>query len=371
MDKKLSGQLISDSYVQKSKLPQRTNMELDKTQIEQLRALIGCSDRIVITTHHNPDGDAIGSSLGLQHILSTMGVSSEVVTPNGIPEFLMWLPGAKNVTRYTRDRTKGSKLIQNAELLFCLDFNGYSRTELMKEELETSKAFKVLIDHHPNPQNGFNIAFSSTQVSSTAELVYEVATLLFGKNCLTKDAAECIFAGIMTDTGSFSYACNRPRTFAVASELLALGVKIDQQQSLIYNNFSEARMRMVGYCLAEKMKVFPKYKTAYIVLTIEEQKRFNHQIGDTEGLVNYPLSIKGIAFSALFIEREDFIKVSLRSRGTFPVNELSGKYYNGGGHTNAAGGKSFKPLDQTIAEFEQLIAQIDDERLMGYKNIYK
>lgn len=345
-------------------------MELDPTKLSELKALIGRSDRIVITTHHNPDGDAIGSALGLQHILHEMDHQCNVVTPNGIPEFLAWLPGAKNVTRYTRERAKASHLLQDAELMFCLDFNGYARTELMKNELSQSKAMKVLMDHHPDPENKFNMIFSCTTVSSTAELVYEVMTAIYGIQAVNKKAAECIYAGIMTDTGSFSYACNNPRTFEVASQLVAKGVRVDQQQSLIYNNFTETRMRMLGHCLEQKMKVMPLAHSAYIVLTREEQKRFNHQIGDTEGLVNYPLSIKGIAFSVLFVERDDFIKVSLRSRGGFAVNTIASEYYNGGGHPNAAGGKSFKPLDQTIAEFEELVNNLNDSQLLNYKNVY-
>lgn len=345
-------------------------MELDSRAIERLKLAINNANGIVITTHHNPDGDAIGSALGLQHALNSMGIVSNVVTPNGFPDFLAWLPGTKNVTRYTREKENASQLIQNAQLIFCLDFNSNSRTELMHEELDKASAIRVLIDHHPNPDSNFDVVFSSTEVSSTAELVFEVATALYGPQCINHNAAECLFTGIMTDTGSFSYACSHQRTFAIAGELIAKGVKVEQQQSLVFNNFSANRVRMVGHCLANKMKVMPKHKAAYITLSLDEQKQYNYQIGDTEGLVNYPLSIKGIAFSAIFVEREEFVKISLRSRGSFPVNEFANKYYNGGGHTNAAGGKSFKNLEETIAEFEKLVNEIDDDRLLNYKNIY-
>lgn len=346
-------------------------MQIDSSTIEKLRLAISNAKGIVITTHHNPDGDAMGSALGLQLALNNMGIESNVVTPNGFPDFLTWLPGSKNITKYTREKEKASELIQKAQLIFCLDFNTNSRTELMHAELDKAKATKVLIDHHPNPDSNFDIQFSSTEVSSTAELVFEVTTALYGLQCINHNAAECLFTGIMTDTGSFSYACSRQRTFAIAGELIAKGVKVEQQQSLVFNNFSANRIRMVGNCLANKMKVMPKHKAAYITLSLDEQKEYNYQIGDTEGLVNFPLSIKGIAFSAIFVEREEFVKISLRSRGSFPVNEFAKKYYNGGGHTNAAGGKSFKSFDETIAEFEKLVAEIDDERLLNYKNLYK
>lgn len=331
------------------------SLYFDIQLLEKVRELISNSKRIVITTHHNPDGDAIGSVLGFYHALKAVGIDSIAVTPNGFPDFLSWLPGQSAVIRYSQQKEMVADIISSADLIFCLDFNGFRRTETMEKLLAESTAKKVLIDHHPDPESFFDYSFSFTEVSSTAELVYEVVEKLYGNEPISKDAAECLYVGIMTDTGSFSYACSRKRTFEIAGELVNKGVKVDVVQGLVYNNFSSNRMKLLGYCLAEKMKVFTEYRAAYIWLSREELNRFSHQNGDTEGFVNYPLSIKGIVFSVLFMENDGFIKVSLRSRGAFPVNEFSKKYYNGGGHTNAAGGKAFMSMAEAILQFEELL----------------
>lgn len=343
-------------------------MELNINTIEALKEAIERSSKIVITSHFNPDGDAMGAALGLHHALAAIGTSSTVITPNGFPDFLAWMPGASSIIRYAKQQQQAGEALQNADLIFCLDFNSFGRTELMQHELEKSTAQKVLIDHHPDPESIFDIAISHTEVSSTAELIYEVICAMYGAELINSTIAKCLLTGIITDTGSFSYACNRQRTFAIAGKLVAQGVNIDQIQSLIYNNFTESRLKMLGHCLSQNMRVFTVYKSAYISLSLNEQKAFNYQIGDTEGIVNYPLSIRDIAFSVLFVEGLNHVKVSLRSRGQFPVNKLAQEYYNGGGHTNAAGGKSFKPLAETIAQFEELITKIQDERLLQYRN---
>ncbi len=336
-------------------------LQLDQNLLQELKSSILGSKNIIITTHHNPDGDAIGSVLGLYHALWEMGIGSTMVTPNGFPDFLTWLPESDKVIHFSKEKKRAQALLEQADLLFCLDFNGFGRVEDMSQTLEKSPAKKVLIDHHPDPESPFQLIISYTEVSSTAELVYEVVEQLFGPKAINTDSAVCLFTGIMTDTGSFSYACSRERTFQIAGKLIEKGVRVEQVQGLVYNNFSENRMRLLGFSLAERMKVIPEHKTAYIWLTRADLNQFKHQVGDTEGFVNYPLSIKGIVFSVLFTENDGFVKVSLRSRGDFAVNRFSQLYYQGGGHKNAAGGKSFKSMGETIEEFEELLAKHSQE----------
>jgi bifunctional oligoribonuclease and PAP phosphatase NrnA len=319
------------------------------------------TNRIVITSHHNPDGDAIGSVLALYHLLSNMGISSTIVIPNEIPEFLAWLPGTNSAIRYSKQKEKAKKIIFDAEVLFALDYNGPSRLEDMSRAFIDSKAKKILIDHHPDPENAFDWTFSETKASSTAELIYEFACLIGSEHHIDKNCAECIFTGIMTDTGSFSYACSNPRTFEIVSKLISLGVEIEKIQQKVYNNFSADRMKLLGHSLLSNMKVFPEYRAAYISLTRDELKKFNYKIGDTEGLVNYPLSIKNIIFSALFIENSNHVKVSLRSVGNFPANKISEQYFNGGGHLNAAGGKSFASMNDTEKVFMEILSLYKDD----------
>jgi len=319
------------------------------------------ANRIVLTTHHNPDGDAIGSMLGLWHILEQVGIHSIAVAPNSFPDFLSWMPGSDTILRFSSSRQKVREVLAGADIIVCLDYNGFSRTEDMESLFSASSAKKILIDHHPQPENTFDLSISVVEVSSTSELVFELATEIFGLKTLNPDAATCLYAGIMTDTGSFSYACSRGRTLEIAGMLVDSGAVVERIQSLVYNNFSADRMKLLGYCLCEKMKVFQEYHAACIWLTREELKRFNHQMGDTEGFVNYPLSIKGIIFSVIFVENDSYVKVSLRSRGSFSVNEFARKYYNGGGHLNAAGGKSFQPIEATLTGFEQLLHQHSHE----------
>jgi len=332
-------------------------LQIVKSLLNDLKRAIDCSRSIVITTHHNPDGDAIGSVLGLYHVLKAKGINAHMVTPNGFPDFLGWLPDADKIVHYSRNKKGVEDLLTNADLLFCLDFNGFKRVEDMAEALEKSPAKRVLIDHHPEPESPFHISISYTEVSSTAELVYEVVEQLYGEKAITYESAVSLYTGIMTDTGSFSYACSRERTFAIAGKLIAKGVIVEEVQGLVYNNFSETRMRLLGYSLAERMKVYPEHRAACIWLTRSDLNRFKHQIGDTEGFVNYPLSIKGIIFSVLFTENDGFVKVSLRSRGNFAANTFSKLYYQGGGHKNAAGGKAFMSMDEVVKQFEELIAK--------------
>jgi len=319
------------------------------------RQLLHNSGRVVLTTHHNPDGDALGSLLGMHFILNEIGVASSMLVPNSFPEFLAWLPGANNIIIHSKQRDLAESLLNEADLVVSLDYNGARRLEDMAEPFERSKGRRVLVYHHPNPESPFDIEFSYINVSSTAELVYELGCALLGDKPISYNAAVNIFVGIMTDTGSFSFAIPSPRTFEISGKLVEVGVNVEDIQRQVYSTFSEGRMRLLGFALSEKMKVFPQHRAAFISLSKEEMKRFNYSIGDTEGLVNYPLSVKGIVFSALFTENSSFIKVSLRSKGNFSVNEFCSKHFNGGGHRNAAGGKSFVSLTDTETYFEKLL----------------
>lgn len=312
---------------------------------------------ICIVVHTNPDGDAIGSALGFFSVLNGLGYEhAKVVAPNAYASFLHWMPGNDQVIIASEEPAIASAAIANANLLFCLDFNGLSRAEQLESDLANSKAIKIMIDHHPQPEKGFDLVFSDTGVSSTAELVYEVITALGHEDAIDLDAAQCLYAGIVTDTGSFSFSCNNPRTYEITARLIGKGVDGAHIQRLIYNTYSAQRMRLLGFCLSEKLVVLEKHHTAYISLTKDEMQRFDHQEGDTEGIVNYALSIAGICMAALFVEKDDCIKISLRSTDPVDVNQFARAHYNGGGHKNAAGGKSFADMHNTLMKFEVLVS---------------
>jgi len=311
--------------------------------------------KIAIITHVNPDGDAIGSSLGLYNVLIQEKHDVTVITPNGYPSFLAWLPACGNILTDEKQHDQVSKVLMEADVIFCLDFNDLKRMDSIADVYTAAKAPKILVDHHLEPTCFTDILISTQKTSSTSEIVYELVSALGKKNLITKDVAECLYVGIATDTGSFSYACNNSRTFEVAAELIKLGIDAEHIHRLVYDTYSEDRMRLLGYCLSEKLKVLPKYQTAYISLTKEDLDKFNYQIGDTEGVVNYALSIDGITMAALFMERDGTIKVSMRSKGNASVNEICRKYFSGGGHHNAAGGNSDLSMAETLEGFEKLL----------------
>jgi bifunctional oligoribonuclease and PAP phosphatase NrnA len=324
---------------------------LEGDQIIALKEFLAERSKIVITTHVNPDGDAIGSTLGLYHFLKDMGHEVFPIVPNEYPKFLHWLPGNKEIIDHSRHKNRADKIISEADFIFMLDYNDAKRNDI---NLGT-KAKKILIDHHPYPSLKADFLISTTKASSTAELIYEFIQAVDGLKYIDKTVATCIYTGIMTDTGCFSYNSSRTRTFEIVSKLLNYAIEKDEIYGHVYDNFSSDRIRLLGYCLNEKMQVFPEYKTALISINREEQKRYNFMTGDSEGFVNYPLSIKDIRFSAFFMERKDKIKISFRSRGNFPVNIFSEKHFSGGGHANASGGESALPLEETIKKFIDLL----------------
>lgn len=305
---------------------------------------------IVIITHHNPDGDAIGSALGLYHILRSQSKKVSVLVPNHLPEFLQWMPGFSEVRYYKNESAAVCKILGEAALVFMLDFNSPGRLGKMEECLKNITCPVALIDHHPNPEVEAEICISFTEVSSTAELVYEAAEAAGWLGDLNYDAAICLFTGILTDTISFTVNASRPRTFEIAAALLRFGIPKEEINRLVFNTFSENRMRLMGHVLANNMVVLPQYKTAFITLSLEEAKKYCFQTGDSEGFVNYPLYIKGIIFSAFIMERRDHVKLSFRSRGNFAVNTLMEQHFSGGGHLNAAGGEVFGRTLQEVTD---------------------
>jgi phosphoesterase RecJ-like protein len=318
---------------------------------------------IVIITHFNPDGDAIGSSLGLYHYLNNENYNVSVLIPNSSPQFLHWLPGNDKILVFDDKPDKCKSLINEAELIVYLDFNVLDRTQGMEKFLNTLKTNKILIDHHPDPENFADVIISTTNVSSTSELLYNFLVAIGGEEKIDKAISECLYTGIMTDTGSFSYNSSSPDTYFIVSRLIENGIDKDKIYWNVYDNYSADRMRLLGYCLNQKMKVLPEYATAYISISKDELERFNYQSGDSEGFVNYPLSIKNIVFSVIFIEHESHIKISFRSKGDFYANRFATENFNGGGHRNAAGGYSESSLEETLEAFERALQEYQDELL--------
>ena len=295
------------------------------------------ADKIVIVTHVSPDGDAIGSSLGLFHFLESQEKTVNVIVPNAFPDFLRWMPGAKDIIRYDKYTEFADKLINEADVICCLDFNALSRIDAIADAVANSPARKMMIDHHLNPEEFCKIIISHPGISSTSELIFRLICRLGYFGDITKEGAECIYTGMMTDTGGFTYNSNDREIYYIISELLSKGIDKDDIYRKVYNTYSEGRLRLMGYVLYDKMQVFPQFNAALIWLTKEEQNKFQYVKGDTEGFVNIPLSIKNIIFSVFLREdtEKNMIKISLRSVGTFPCNKVAAEFFNGGGHLNA------------------------------------
>ncbi len=328
-------------------------MEIEtlKYRLNQLEQYIEQSERILLTTHVNPDGDAVGSMLAVYHYLEAKGVKCKMLVPGKIPSFLVWMEGCNKIIVGEQRHRKAVTVIENASLIICIDFNALQRTAGYSELIRQSTAKKILIDHHPQPEPEFDLVFSDTEFSSTAELVYRMIEISGDTALVDSKIAVPLYVGIMTDTGSFSFSCNRPDTFRVAASLIEAGVDAEKVHRRVFDTYSENRMRLLGFCLSEKLIVLNDYATAYISLSAHELEHFGYVEGDNEGLVNFPLSIRNVVLSVLFIEREDKIRLSFRSKGNFSVNEFARKHFNGGGHRNAAGADSVLSLDEAISYF--------------------
>jgi len=327
----------------------------------KLRKVLTAPLRVVLLSHVNPDGDAIGSMLGLYHFLKKRGCTVNMAVPNEIPQFLTWMKGAEQIFDFRGQRQQVEDEFEKADLVFCLDFNDPDRLAGIKDIFEKTDVLKILIDHHPNPADFTDHQISVPSASSTAELIHRFIVDLDGEESIDLAIAEGLFVGIMTDTGCFSFNSSEPGTYQVVSGLLMAGIDKDRIYSLVYDNYTEERMRMLGYSLREKMVVLPEHRTAYIYLNRAELEQFKHLSGDTEGFVNYPFSIKDIRVTALFLEKKNHVKISFRSKGNFSINHLARNHFKGGGHHNAAGGESGDSLEDTLKKFESLIAEYSHE----------
>jgi phosphoesterase RecJ-like protein len=324
-----------------------------------LSELLSTPKRIAIIPHRSPDGDAMGSTLALYHFLLKLDHQASVISPNEFPGFLDWLPSAETVLVYENDKENTTKILQEAELIFTLDFNALHRTGEMEHVLNKLKAIFIMIDHHQSPDDFAKFTYSDTSFGSTCEMIYNFILQLGKKELIDKTIANCIYTGILTDSGSFRFPKTTGTTHRIIADLIDLGAENTTIPTLLFDNNSYDRLQLLGRAL-QNMKVFPEYKTTYISLSQEELDAFHYVKGDTEGIVNYGLTIKGIVFAAIFIEHKDenIVKISFRSQGDFDVNQFARAHFNGGGHINAAGGKSNLTLKDTIAKFEQLITQI-------------
>jgi phosphoesterase RecJ-like protein len=324
---------------------------------KQLSELFSTSENIIIICHINPDGDSVGAQLALYHYFKSKGKNVSLLAPNNLQEFLKWMDGAELINIFIRDRRKGRMLIEQADLIIMLDFNQADRLGEAENSVIASTAKKVVIDHHLNPEDFADMMISDPSKCSTSELIHEVICEINGERFMNRSYAEALYVGIITDTGNFEHGSYSSRTFRIVADLLDTGILKERIINLIYNNFSSDRIRLQGFALNQRMVVLPEFRSAYIYLSKDDLKTYNHVKGDTEGFVNMPLSIKGINFSALFIEKDNFIKLSFRSKGKFPSNEFASQYFSGGGHLNASGGEYTDTLENTIAYFLKVLEE--------------
>ncbi len=331
---------------------------MDNLKLRKFKKLLNKSLNIVIVTHFNPDGDALGSSLALRQLLIRLGKKANVIVPNPYPEFLEWLPGSRTITVFTEKEKQTATLLKKADMIFALDFNAFKRLEKLGTLLETTTCAKVLIDHHQQPEPFADYKWHNVKATSTCELVYDFIADTGNLKLISKNIAACLYTGLMTDTGSFRYPAVNAKTHHILAHLLSTGIKPAEIHSAVYDNYSYDRLKMLGFALSEKLKIVPGLPVAYFTLSEKELEKFNHKKGDTEGLVNYPFAIKGIQITALFNEAKDYIKVSLRSKGKFDMNKFSRANFEGGGHINAAGGKSTASMEDTEARFIKAVKQL-------------
>ena len=337
-------------------------MSFSQKDVARVHEVLSTKPEVVIISHYNPDGDAVGSSLGLYNFFTRFGCKVTSILPNPFPNFLCWLPCSENILIASKQLKAARTLIREAQVLCVVDMNAPHRSgDDLKDAITESKAFKILIDHHIMPNIECDIKLSTPKTTSTCELVYEfLFRYLKKKEYLSKEIAECLYTGIITDTGSLSYACNRKRTYEILAQLVKQGIDCEQIHRNIYDNYSETRMRLLGHTLANRMKVMPECATSYTYLTKDDLKKFRFQPGDTEGFVNYGLSMEVVKFTAFFTERDNRIRVSFRSKGEIDASKFARDHFNGGGHHNAAAAYSYDTLENTIKKFENLVTEHKD-----------
>lgn len=341
---------------------------MEKVELQNLKLFLSTARNIVIVPHRNPDGDAMGSTLGLCKYLQKKGHTATVVSPNEYPDFLKWLPNSKNVLLFDKQNKQAKRAINSSDIIFLLDFNALHRVgNDMEQALEEYPNDFVMIDHHQQPDNIARYLYSDTSICSTAQMVYHFLELLDDVPMIDADIATCLYTGIMTDTGSFRFRSTTSTTHRIIADLIEKGAENDKIHSQVYDANSYNRLLLLGQALTN-LKALPEYKTAYITLSEDEKNAYGYQKGDTEGVVNYALSLKGINFAAIFIEdkEQQIIKISFRSKGSFSVNQFARNYFEGGGHDNAAGGKSDKNLEETVAYFVSLLPEYKEQLETSY-----
>ena len=335
--------------------------------LSELFSLLEQPKNVVITFHQKPDADAMGSALGLYHFLIQLGHTVVVISPTNWAGFLSWMPGCKKVLDYEMQTAKATAALDKAEWLFCLDFNTMDRTKKMADKLLLLSCIKILIDHHQEPQvDAFDYGVSDISKSSTAEMVYDFINASGNADKINEKVAECLYAGVMTDTGSFRFNSTTASSHKMVADLKERGLQHSRIHENLFDNFLESRFRFFGHVLLNRMDVFYEYNTALIVIPQSDLIKYNVKTGDTEGLVNFPLSIHGIKLAAIIIDRGDERKSSFRSKGDFDVNTFARKYFNGGGHFNAAGGKNAEPLEEVVRKFKLAIKE-NKEQLSSYQ----
>ncbi len=326
--------------------------------LEALKEGLAKPKHIVVTTHHKPDGDALGSSLAVYHWLKAKGHAVSVIVPSEFPAFLDWMPGRQDVSIYTENPVANDTAIAKADFIFCLDFNGLPRIHAMEAAVRNAPGTKIMIDHHLDPENFDDFRHWDSQAAASAQLVYDfIVNVMDDHGAITADIATCIYTGLMTDTGSFRFQTTTPVVHLIAADLIALGARNWEIHELVYNSYSESRLKFLGFCLLNRLEVIPAYRTALFSISRHDLNRFQITTGDTEGLVNYALAISGMKLAALIIDRTEQVKLSLRSVGDFPCNEVCKTHFNGGGHRNAAGGNSTEPLDKVVARFKSILPE--------------
>ena len=324
--------------------------------ITAIQELLSTPKKVAIIPHRSPDGDAMGSTLGLYHFLKQLNHQPVVIAPNEFPDFLAWLPGTEEVLIFETDKEKTTQIILDAEIVFTLDFNALHRTGDMEQVLKKVTAPFIMIDHHQKPDDYAKFMFSDTKYGSTCEMLYHFIVDLGYKNAIDKTIATCIYTGIVTDSGSFRFPSTTSTTHRVVADLIDIGIENGAIHNNLFDNSSYNRLQLLGQAL-QNMKINFDKKTSYITLSQKELDDNNYVKGDTEGIVNYGLSIKGVVFTAIFIEHKEdnIIKISFRSQGSFDVNQFARDHFNGGGHINAAGGKSYLSMKETVAKFEEIL----------------
>lgn len=335
---------------------------MNEIEITTAKELLAGTKKIAIIPHRSPDGDAMGSTLALYHFLLKLNHQPVVISPNDFPNFLAWMPGSENVLVYENDRANCSQILKDAELVFTLDFNALHRTGEMEHVLNKLTAPFIMIDHHQKPDTFATVTYSDTSFGSTCEMIYNFISYLDQTELIDKTIGTCIYTGIMTDSGSFRFPSTTSKTHRVVANLIDLGVRNSDIHNDVFDANSYSRLQLLGRAL-QNLKLLPNHKTSYITLSQKELDEFHYEKGDTEGIVNYGLTIKGIHFAAIFIEHRDenIIKISFRSQGSFDVNQFAREHFQGGGHINAAGGKSYDTLQNTIHKFEKIITTIEIE----------